>query len=136
MDSRDEHFSSRVNTGYICTIAKLNKQLHNRTTMPRGLQKLLSMDKDDAIGKFGGKSHTYCIPISLWKKKHSLFFVVFFNRTLTNDLISVTNYQATIALTAGTSHFLQFCYKLHHVLHQTEINKGMRALILSNVHGD
>ena len=100
------------------------------------------MRKDDAIRKLTGKCRTYYIPTSLWQNKNNkstlcfCFFVVFYNRRLTNDLMSVMNYQSTIALTAGTNHFLQLCSKFQHVLHRTEINRGIRPLILSNVHGD
>ena len=94
------------------------------------------MHKDDAIQNWQEMPYLLHPDLPMEKNKSTLCFCLFFyyNRTLRNDLMSVTNYQSMIALTAGTSHFLQLCCKFHHVLHQREINRGMRPLILSNVH--
>ena len=119
---------------------KLNNktpQLNHNATM---LISLLRMRKDDAIQNWREMPYLLHPDLPIEENKSTLCFCFFccccYNRILRNDLMSVTNYQSTIALTAGTSHFLQLCCKFHHVLHQRVINRGMRPLVLSNVHDD
>ena len=98
---------------------------------------LLRKRKDDVIEIWQEIPYLLHPDLPMEKNKSTRCFCFYcYNRTLTNNLMSVMNYQSSIALTAGTSDFLQLCYKFHHVLHQTEINRDMRPLILSNVHGD
>ena len=119
-------------------ITKLNNRTPPLNYYATRLTIFLRMRKDDAIQNWREMPYLLHPDLPMEKNKTTLCFCFFFcyNRKLRNDLMSVMNNQSMIALTAGTSHSLQLCCKFHHVLHQREINRGMRPLIFSNVHGD